>query len=971
MYLNCHSYFSLLYGTYSPTELVDKAKRMGVEKIILTDINITSGFYEVYLDAQKVGIEVIPGVEFRNAHEVKYIAIAQNPYGLEEINRHLSDHLLRELPYPDSAPEFKKVSIIYPLASAPDTLRENEWIGIKYWELGKLYKKDLDPKKIVAWHPVTFEDKIKFNLHRLLRSIHYNTLLSKLPKAHEADSREVFLSPENLEKAFESYPNFIDNARTLVDGCTYTLQLDDPKNLKVYKSQEKDEVILRDLGEVGLLKRYGRVSPKIRERFESELKTIKAKQFFSYYLITWDIIRFAKSRGYHHVGRGSGANSLVAYCIGITDVDPMELDLYFERFINLHRTSPPDFDIDFSWDERDEIIRYVFQKYGPERVALLATVTTFQGRSPYRELGKVFGLPKHEIDDILNNPGGDYKNEHTKYVFYYAPLLRDFPVNLSIHAGGIIISDRPIFRYTALQPMPKGFPVVQFDMYTAESIGFAKFDILSQRGLGHIKSCVDIVKENHGRSIDIHDVETFKKDPKVRQQLINHETMGCFYIESPAMRQLIWKLRCDNYLTLVAASSIIRPGVSSSGMMGMFIKYHHDPSLVTYLHPKMEELMKETYGIMVYQEDVIKVAHHFAGLSLAEADVLRRGMSGKSRSKAEFEKIARQWFENCQEKGYTQELATEVWRQIESFSGYSFSKAHSASYAVESYQSLYLKTYYPLEFMVAVINNFGGFYDTDLYIREARRYGAEIQAPDVNQSLYLTRILGTTLWIGFIHVKSLEQGLAQRLIQDRERNGPYFSLYDFYQRVRPGIEQLSILIKMGAFRGFGKDKKELFWEAYYYIQNINHEDPGLFEITLPKFKLPEFKTTPIEDRYDEIELLGFTLTPAFNMVQEDMGPVVSSTHFPLLLGKTIVIYGYLANQRVLKTKNRKLMAFGYFLDRSDAFFDATLFPQVFEKFPFAGKGVYRIEGKVVVEYGFHSIEVISMHKCSVMPDPRA
>ncbi len=971
MYLNCHSYYSLLYGTFSPKELAENAKNMGVQKIILTDINITTGFYEVYLDCQKVGIEVIPGVEFRNDHEVKYIAIARNPDGFTEINRHLSHHLLNEQSYDDSAPDFENVTIIYPLSYAGNILRENEYIGIKYWELGKLYKLDVNREKLVAWHPVTFENKIKFNLHRLLRAVHYNTLLSKLPKEKEADSREIFLSPDELLKAFEGYPEFIRNAENILGSCTYSILPEEPKNLKKFESETKDEIILRDLGEVGLLKRYGHVTPKIRERFESEMTTIRGKNFFSYYLITWDIIRFARSRGYHHVGRGSGANSLVAYCIGITDVDPMELDLYFERFINMHRASPPDFDIDFSWDERDEIIRYVFEKHGADRVALLGTVTTFQGRSPYRELGKVFGLPKQEIDDMLDNPSGDFKNEHTKYIFFYAPMMRDFPVNLSIHAGGIIISDEPIFTYTALQPMPKGFPIVQFDMYTAEDIGFAKFDILSQRGLGHIKSCVDIVKENYGKEIDIHDIETFKKDPKVRQQLVSHETMGCFYIESPAMRQLIWKLQCDNYLTLVAASSIIRPGVSASGMMGMYIKYHHDPGQVKYLHPKMEELMKETYGIMVYQEDVIKVAHHFAGLSLAEADVLRRGMSGKSRSRSEFDKIANQWFENCKEMGYSSELATEVWRQIESFSGYSFSKAHSASYAVESYQSLYLKTYYPLEFMVAVINNFGGFYDTDLYIREAKRYGADIQAPDINQSQYLTSITSTTLWVGFIHVKSLEQNLAQRLIQEREKNGSFFSLYDFYKRVKPGIEQLSILIKMGAFRAFGKDKKELFWEAYYYIQNIKHEDPGLFEIALPKFKLPDFKTLPIEDRYDELELLGFTLTSPFEMISEEMGESISATQFPLLLGKNIVIYGYLANYKTVRTKNRRQMAFGYFLDKDEEFFDTTLFPQVFERFPFVGKGVYRVEGKVVVEYGFHSIEVTQMRKCSVITDPRA
>jgi DNA polymerase III alpha subunit len=277
----------------------------------------------------------------------------------------------------------------------------------------------------------------------------------------------------------------------------------------------------------------------------------------------------------------------------------------------------------------------------------MATYNTFKGRSIYRELGKVFGLPKPEIDELVNNPSGIHRNEHTQYILKYAPMMIDFPEHLSIHAGGILISEEPLTHYSALQPMPKGFPICQFDMYVAEEIGFAKFDVLSQRGLGHIKSCVDIVKENYNINIDIHAIQKFKKDPEIRRQLVNHETMGAFYVESPAMRQLIWKLQCDNYLTLVAASSIIRPGVSSSGMMSEYIKRHHNPAATTYIHPKMEDLLKETYGVMVYQEDVIKVAHHFAGLTLAESDVLRRAMSGKFRSKKEFERIVEKWYANC------------------------------------------------------------------------------------------------------------------------------------------------------------------------------------------------------------------------------------------------------------------------------------------------------------------------------------
>jgi DNA polymerase-3 subunit alpha len=664
----------------------------------------------------------------------------------------------------------------------------------------------------------------------------------------------------------------------------------------------------------------------------------------------------------------------VAYCVGITDVNPIELDLYFERFINPFRTSPPDFDIDFSWDERDEIIDYVFKRYGKEYVCLLATYNTFQDRSAVRELAKVFGLPKSEIDEMIKYPEKASQNEYTKYIFQYAPLLEDYPNSLSIHAGGIMISEEPLSNYTALQPMPKGFPICQFDMYVAEDIGFAKFDVLSQRGLGHIKTAVDIVKENRGVDIDIHAIQKFKDDENIKRQLQSHETMGCFYVESPAMRSLIWKLRCDNYITLVAASSIIRPGVSSSGMMKEYIVRYHNPHQVSYLHPKMQELLSDTFGVMVYQEDVLKVAHGFANLTLAEADILRRAMSGKFRSRTEFQRITDKWFNNCKELGYTEELAKEVWRQIESFSGYSFSKAHSASFAVESYQSLYLKTYFPLEFMVAVINNFGGFYSTEFYIHEARRYGALIEAPEINESDYLTRIEGNVIWLGWIHIKSLENKLIEGLLQERNF-GHFTSFSNFVSRISIGLEQLIILIRIGAFRNFGTPKKELLWEAHFRYNSRfqpSHYKQTLFGLPEPEtYHLPVLVCHPLEDAYDQIELLGFSISSPFELVAVTNSTSTTGQNLVSLVGRNIKIYGYLVTWKPVRTKNHKLMGFGYFLDEKGEFFDTTHFPPSLEKYPFRGRGVYCLDGKVVEEFGFPSLEVSSMQKLEVKADPRS
>jgi DNA polymerase-3 subunit alpha len=317
---------------------------------------------------------------------------------------------------------------------------------------------------------------------------------------------------------------------------------------------------------------------------------------------------------------------------------------------------------------------YIFRKYNgdqEEHVALLGSYSTFQYNSMLRELGKVFGLPKTDIESLIHHADkeGYEPDQFGKLIIKYSQVLHDMPSHLTIHACGILISHKPILYYTATDMPPKGFPLAHIDMHTAEDIGLHKFDILSQRGLGHIKSSLEIIYQNQGVQVNIREVEQFKKDPKIKEHLRTGHTIGAFYVESPAMRMLLAKMKADTYLELVAASSIIRPGVARSGMMREYILRHIDHERRKTAHPVMAEIMPETYGIMVYQEDVIKVAHYFAGLSLAEADVLRRGMSGKSRSKDEFQRVKDKFFENCKKLGREDKVAAEVGHQIESFAG--------------------------------------------------------------------------------------------------------------------------------------------------------------------------------------------------------------------------------------------------------------------------------------------------------------
>ena len=801
------------------------------------------------------------------------------------------------------------------------------------------------------------------NVHRLLRAIDKNVLLSKLSKADECSPDEYFVPPDKLLDAFRQYPFIVTNTYKLIDSCSIEMDFKTDKNKKIFSStKEDDRILLQKLTADGFAFRYGK-NKIAAERVTKELKIIDELGFNAYFLITWDIIRYAQSRGFYHVGRGSGANSIVAYCLQITDVDPIELDLYFERFLNPHRISPPDFDIDFSWLDRDEVIDYVFKRYGKKQVALLGMYSTFQYRAVVRELGKVFGLPKEEIDQLA--AGGNLDDKIQQQILRYGKLIENFPNHLSIHPGGMLISEESIYQYATVFMPPKGFPTVQMDMFVAENVGLYKLDILSQRGLGHIKESLRLIKENQGVDVNIHDFNKFKNDARVREQIRTVQTIGCFYIESPAMRQLLLKLKCNDYITLVAASSIIRPGVASSGMMRAYIERYHDPENIDYIHPVMKELLQETFGVMVFQEDVIKVAHHFAGLDMGEADILRRAMSGKYRGNQEMLRIKEKWFLNCKERNYPDAITAEVWRQIESFGGYSFSKAHSASFAVESYQSLYLKTYYPKEFMVAVINNFGGFYNTELYFSELRKTGAAIHLPDVNESEYYTNIKGNDVYTGFVHIKSLQQEMAEKIITERKRAGSYFHLQDFIERTDITKEQLNMLISIGAFRFTGKSKKKLLWEAnFLQKKNKAHAIIGqpMFEEEPIHFALPELPDNRIDDLYDETELLDFPMCNPFEMVNDNGYEYTKSKDLGNNCGKVVTALGYFIDHKSVTTVKGERMAFCTFLDVNLDWIDTVHFPDSLRYYGIKGRGFYKITGKVVSDFGVFSIKVNKMEK---------
>jgi len=923
------------------------------------------------------------GVDVRVDDEQYYICLAKNPKGIAEVNRLLTEYNCEGAEIPKTNPALEDSFVIYPLHNVPENLLEHEFIGIRQDELNLLMRPELKKliHKMIILHPVTFNTEEEYGLHKILRAIAGNTLLTKLTKDDHCKDNETFIGKRQLLEKYKIYPPIIENTKYIVDGCSFDFDCKTPKNKKYYTdSKERDFKLLKQLAYEGLSKRYSDENLQAKTRVDKELEVIDQLNFCGYFLITWDIVQYSNRMGFMHVGRGSGANSIVSYCIGITDICPLELDLYFERFLNLNRKTPPDFDLDWSWKNRDTILEYIFSKYGKDHVAFCGTNVEFKSKSRFRELGKVFGLPKDELDELSKRPKEHHdQNSIVQEIYKYEKLLIGFPNQRSMHSCGILISEEPITNYSALEFPPKEFPIVQFDMYTAEDIGLEKFDILSQRGLGTIKDTVKLIEQKRGITIDIEDTRISKGETRCNEFLSIGRTIGCFYIESPAMRGLLRRLKCDNYKVLVAASSIIRPGVAQSGMMREYIFRHNHPDQFEYFHEVFEKELGETYGIMVYQEDVIKIAMHFGGVSAENGDVLRRAMSGKGRSLSALQKLKDDFFESCKKKGHPEQLSQEVYRQIESFAGYSFCKAHSASYAVESYQSLYLKAYYPIEFMVSAINNGGGFYRMEVYVHEAKISGATIHNPCVNLSEFQTTVYGPDVYLGLMHIEKLGTTVKQFIPEDRKINGDYRSLEDFVKRVNIGIETLQILIFVGAFRFTGKQKHELLIEARFLFSKGQYKTKmtSLFDEPQKKYHLPLIQRNRFEDAFDEIEILGFPVSHSiFDLLKTKYRGHVMVKDLLTYHKRQVKMLAYLISRKHVPIKKKNYpgkkddMYFGTWIDAEGQYFDTAHFPDSLKKFPFKEGGIYLLLGTVEVDYYFPTVTITKMAKMPLIADPR-
>jgi len=838
------------------------------------------------------------------------------------------------------------------------------------------------------------------------------------------DRRCYLMEPGELEKPFkdQNIPEAVINAKELAVRCAWEWPerrwlIPPPPDLPAGKRPVDH---LRQVVEPRLREKYKKWTVEIQGRLEKELRVIDEHGFANFFLIVSDVVEESKRRGYRTLGRGSAGDSIVSYGLDISQVDPIRYDLYFERFLNPERSSPPDIDLDFSWKHRDEMVEYVEKRYGSDKVASVGTVITMALKSSFREVGKALGYSNQEIskwslylpvwwdrgqpgrqDTILSGARQKLDSDEwirghpvaqelpldedpLKTMIAYARRIMELPVHQSVHVGGLVISPEPIWRYAPLNRAAKGFVITQYDMRDCEKVGLIKLDLLSQRGLGVYEDAIEAIGRNGEKvGINLKDMDEISGDEATVKLFKKGKTVGCFDAESPMIRGLIRKLGTPSYDMHMAATALIRPGVSASGMMQEFVKRHHDPSRVSHAHPKITEILKDTYGIIVYQEDVLKVLHELAGVSLGEADLLRRMMSGKSLdSRFAKDELEREFVRKCEERGIDAESREKIWKQIESFVGYSFCKAHAAQFAILAWQCAYLKAHHTAEFFAARLANVGGYFPADYYIRDARRFGLGTELPEVNRSerTYVGR--GRRVIMGLEQVGCLTEEAVDSILLARNTEGVYRSVSDFLARTGTGYEQTHALIRVGAFRSLHASRPVLLGELADATRAKIHRpakaprQPLLFKDRLKINHQPACGgITGGEDKWDrdytlfeqvqaEVDVLGMIVSihplEPLEAAMRKAG-FIQGADMARYEGKYVRMGGILVSFKPVVTKDKGEPMALISLEDLSGTFDTVVFPQAYNRHAMIlrtqADGGLCMEGKVQMDYGTSTLVV--------------
>lgn len=983
---------------------MQRAKVQGAQAIALTDRDRMSGLIMFYLECKRAGLKPVLGVELTQPGKPteNVVLLAKNLAGYGDLceiitRRHLDPHFTYRAVLSKFWPNlFIFTNFPHLLEQLSRTPNRINLYGelVSNSECTRQRSKQLERKAQDLQIPLMvssdsyFLDSDDWEIHRILVAIGLNGTLSRL-KPEDYVPRNAFLkSQEQMERLFCNHRLAIASTEKIADQCNVLLNLNKwilPR-VAVPKGYTP-ESYLEKLAGKGLEENYGGRGEygRAKKIQEMELEIIEKLGYSSYFLIVREIRDWANSKfrsGYRKpkdcsILRGSAANSITFFNIGVSDLDPIQHDLYFQRFLNEDRASPPDADLDFSWDERDRVLDYIACRWGEDNVAITCTTNHFCRRASFRETAKVFGYSEDQVTKIIDSIKTEtdrFQDSEIFRILELAEKIKGKPRFLGQHPGGVLITNDPIWRYVALERSgsEKDRSITQIDMHNGiDELGLIKFDILGNGSLSVLRDTLQQLKEQSFPNPDISDLQKCYHDDVVRNMIKMGRTKGIFYIESPAQTRLNAKVQVETFEELAITSSLVRP--AGTAYCALFVERHRKMKKGIrdwdFLHPSLEPILKDTYDVCAFQEDVTKICHQVAGLSYEKADRIRKTMNSLHEGEVppdEWKKISREFMEGCRiHGGFSREQAEELWERVSSFVGFSFCKSHSASYAQLSYKCSYLKAYYPAQFLAAVISNNHGFYSREAYLNEARRWGVRILPISINKSR--EKYWGKHSWIrpGLMHIRGLSQKGRARIVIQRQ-DGPYKNLEDFVSRVEINKSEIEKLIFVGAFDGFGLTQPELlyFLDGMYSKKSSYMEQQPLFQdidIRGQELHLGLHDYTLAERCLNELHLLGFMLSgnilDILDLLPGSKG-AMSTGEIHAFVGKGVKVFGWPITDRVHSISNsRKSMMFLTIEDKAGCV-DVILWPRSYIRFAdiLSRPGPYEIWGRVTEDWGTFSIE---------------
>ena len=864
VHLHVHSPFSFLDGASSIDELVRQAADLGVPALALTDHDNMSGAVRFVQACAAAGIQPIIGCELTLAGGWHLAALATSPKGYANLCRIVSAaHLNNPRGEPRAALDDlirHREDVLFlsgcrrgeiPALLYQRRFREAEQAARRYAEaLGRdRFLLALEATELPGQHGVNralvelaerlglmavatgnvhYATRVRHPVHDVLRCIALGITVEDPHPGRPFNDQLHLIPPATMRERFAWYPRAVANTRAVAERCQPALVLGRPRHPRFPLAPgETAQGLLNRLTWAGAQRRYGRISPALRRRIEEELAVIEHLAMADYFLVAWDVVQFARGRGIRASGRGSAADSVVAYCLGLTDVDAFRRNLRFERFMSIERGEPPDIDIDFEAERRDEVAAYVYERYGRDHVAAVATYHTYHARGALREVGKALGFSAEEIDAVAKRMPHLPADAIQRALRHYPELrpisfdgdvrrrqwldlaqaLAGFPRHLGTHSSGLVISAAPLLDVTPLQMSAKGVVMSQFDKDDVEALGLMKLDLLFLRMLGAVNTAARAI-QRHDPGFDYDRIPD--DDPRTYQRLRRGETIGAFQLESPAQRALHPRLRPREFEDIVASVALIRPGPIKGDMVRPFIARRNGQEPITYIHPKLRPILEKTYGVVLFQEQVIEIAREIAGFTPGEADRLRRAMSS-FRSQAEMDRIGEQFVAKAIAQGCTPEQARTIFGYIAGYAGYGFCEAHAASFATIAYKTAYLLEHYPAEFYAALLAHQPmGYYPPNTLVWEAKRRGVPVRGPCVNKSGPVCMVEDDgAIRIGLGQVRALSAATLAAILDARAER-PFSSLADFCRRVAPlNIEEAEQLVLAGALDAFNANRRAL------------------------------------------------------------------------------------------------------------------------------------------------------------------